>query len=166
MTLFRSLLLAALIVLPAAGWYGAPRISLMMAGSCEARTLNVYIEKDRSVITREKWWFSPGFWGASGTYHAEIIFQDRDGRETIRHADRAYELRYHVEGSYLQAETLRVAPLREENRAGPELSRYIDPLVKEGFRAPAFIYSLPGNNIMVGLNNLPRTLCMPLTKRD
>lgn len=164
-SLQKLLLAVAFILIPASGWYVAPRLAIMAAGACEAQTVNVFVEKDRSVVTRANWWFSPGFWRGNGTYHAEIVFREDDGKETIRHVDRTYELRYVFRGDFIQAETLRVAPLREENRAGRDLDPYIDPIVKEGFSAPAFIFTLPGKNVMVGLNKMPRTLCLTPGKR-
>ncbi|EFE95354.1 hypothetical protein [Serratia odorifera] len=139
-----------------AGWLAFPLVAQFYVGECTTRSLLIYDEPHKTVISDAIWDTLRG--GKQHYYTSKLRLIPDNGPEENYYIERTLKtsVNYHMDS----AEITSVAAFRiaGPDTSDPHVGRYIDPLSEQGFTARVYFFRV-GERILSGFRDRPLVSC-------
>lgn len=138
------------------GWLALPVTASYFAGNCTTKSLLIYDEPNKTVISEAVWETLRG--GKQHYYNSKLTVLPDNGASERYYIERTVKtaMSYHVNSAEITSvNAFRIAG---PDTSDPEVGRYLDPLSEQGFTARVYFFRT-GERILSGFRDRPLVAC-------
>ncbi|CCP01678.1 hypothetical protein BN439_0589 [Erwinia amylovora Ea644] len=147
----------AAVILFSCGWFFAPWILFYNMEDCISKSIIIYDEPDRYVISRSTWFTYRG--GQEHRYSAQVSIDGPQGKIDEFSSERTIETERHFNYDSINVNTVKSFRIAGPLTSDPRTGKYIDPPAKEGFTGQIHLFRYKNSCLLAGFKGGPLSIC-------